>query len=116
MNIYLKLYTVVSKNPLLPFYKSAIEWFTEVARFEKALDDWSKTPEGALYKTVAADGTVDYWDDEPYVRFDSWESLTGPFYNTMWEKKYGHINIPLGYDWRLAKRSNLNLTPTASVL
>lgn len=116
MNIYLKAYLTQSKNPLNPNYKSVMAWFAEVARFEKSLDDWSKAPEGSLYKTVAPDGTVDYWDDEPYVKFDMWTSATGAFYNTMWERKFGHIDIPLGYDWRLAKRSNPNLTPATSVL
>lgn len=110
MNIYLKTFKMLARNPLYPLFTEVEEWFKAIARFEKSLEDWSGAPEGAIYKTVTADGTVDYWDDEPSVKFDMWDSATGPFHNTMWQRKYGHIEIPLGYDWRMTKRKRQDLT------
>ena len=105
MNIYLQTYMLASRQPLHPLYKTVMQWFSAIARFEEKLDDWTDAPAGAIYKTVSAEGTVDYWDDEPFVSKDIWNSETGCFYNTMWKAEYGTLEIPLGYDWRLAKRS-----------
>ncbi len=116
MNIYLQTYMLASRQPLHPLYKTVMQWFSAIARFEEKLDDWTDAPAGAIYKTVSAEGTVDYWDDEPFVKYDMWNSGTGPFYNTMWKLEYGRLDVPLGYDWRLAKRSKPELTPETTVV
>jgi hypothetical protein len=67
--------------------------------------DWSDAPERAIWRAVNADGTVAWYTHEPtiYTTSSRWYHTAGDW----WQFGSEHVELPIGCDWRLTKRSRL---------